>query len=116
MASRNSVPAAPAGLAFGVVAAIIITIAAWLALGAAGGIVVLILAGICLGVFFVYRTAGTSRAASTDNTDSTPRLRVEGDRPLGDTPDAHDEINPHDLPADHPGRHEAERMADGGEG
>jgi hypothetical protein len=28
---------------------------------------------------------------------------------LGDTPEAHDEITPHDLPKDHPGRQEAER-------
>ena len=117
MASRNDSPSvAPAGLAFGVVAAIVITVAAWLALGVGGGIVVLILAVICVGVFLAYRTAGTSRAASTDNTDSTPRLRAEGNRPLGDTAEAHDEINPHDLPPDHPGRHEAERMADGDEG
>jgi hypothetical protein len=30
---------------------------------------------------------------------------------LGDTPEAHDEISPHDLPPDHPGRAEAERRA-----
>lgn len=30
---------------------------------------------------------------------------------LGDTPEAHDEISPHDLPLDHPGRAEAERLA-----
>jgi hypothetical protein len=30
---------------------------------------------------------------------------------LGDTPEAHDEITPHDLPKDHPGRQEAERQA-----
>jgi hypothetical protein len=34
---------------------------------------------------------------------------------LGDSPEAHDEISPHDLPPDHPGRREAERLA-GGEG
>jgi hypothetical protein len=34
---------------------------------------------------------------------------------LGDTPEAHDEISPHDLPKDHPGRKQAEREAgDGG--
>ena len=37
-------------------------------------------------------------------------------RPLGDTPEAHDEITPHDLPADHPGRAEAERQAARGGG
>jgi hypothetical protein len=31
---------------------------------------------------------------------------------LGDTPEAHDEITPHDLPKDNPGRAEAERLAD----
>ena len=31
--------------------------------------------------------------------------------PAGDTPEAHDEITPHDLPPDHAGREEAEREA-----
>ncbi len=35
---------------------------------------------------------------------------------LGDTPEAHDEISPHDLPLDHPGRDEAERQAGGEDG
>jgi hypothetical protein len=35
---------------------------------------------------------------------------------LGDTPEAHDEITPHDLPPDHPGRKEAERLAEEGDG
>jgi hypothetical protein len=30
---------------------------------------------------------------------------------LGDTPEVHDGIAPHDLPKDHPGRAEAERQA-----
>ena len=77
---------------------------------------VIVLALVCLGAFVAFRTIGTSRTAPTDNTDPTPRLNVEGDRPLGDTPEAHDEINPHDLPPDHPGRHEAEKMAEGDEG
>jgi hypothetical protein len=29
----------------------------------------------------------------------------------GDTPEAHDEITPHDLPKDHPGRKAAEELA-----
>jgi hypothetical protein len=36
--------------------------------------------------------------------------------PLGDTPEVHDEISPHDLPLDHPGRTEAERLAGGDDG
>jgi hypothetical protein len=34
--------------------------------------------------------------------------------PLGDTPEAHDEISPHDLPPGHPARKEAERQASSG--
>jgi len=36
--------------------------------------------------------------------------------PAGDTPEAHDEISPHDLPKDHPGRAAAEDLAGGEEG
>ena len=32
---------------------------------------------------------------------------------LGDTPEAHDELSPLDLPKDHPAREEAERQAGG---
>ena len=39
----------------------------------------------------------------------------DDDTDLGDTPEAHDEVNPHDLPKDHPGRKAAEREA-GGDG
>lgn len=38
------------------------------------------------------------------------------DTAVGDTPEAHDEINPHDLPPDHPGRRAAEEQAGGTEG
>jgi hypothetical protein len=36
----------------------------------------------------------------------------DDERPLGDTPEAHDEISPHDLPPGHPGRKAAERDAE----
>jgi hypothetical protein len=43
-------------------------------------------------------------------------LTPDDETPAGDTPEAHDEISPHDLPPGHPGRAEAERQAGGGEG
>jgi hypothetical protein len=43
-------------------------------------------------------------------------LTPDDERPLGDTPEAHDEIVPEDLPKDHPGRHAAEEMAAEGDG
>ncbi len=42
-------------------------------------------------------------------------LTPDDETPLGDTPEAHDEITPHDLPPGHPGRQAAEEQA-GGEG
>jgi hypothetical protein len=39
-------------------------------------------------------------------------LTPDDETPLGDTPEAHDEITPHDLPPDHPGRAEVERLTD----
>lgn len=40
----------------------------------------------------------------------------DGQTPLGDTPEAHDEITPHDLPLGHPGRQAAEAQASRGDG
>jgi hypothetical protein len=37
----------------------------------------------------------------------------DDETPAGDTPEAHDEISPLDLPLDHPGRQEAERQSGG---
>jgi len=39
-------------------------------------------------------------------------MTPDDERPAGDTPEAHDEISPHDLPKGHPGRAEAERHAE----
>lgn len=38
------------------------------------------------------------------------------DTPLGDTSEAHDEVNPRDLPPDHPGRKAAETQSGGDQG
>jgi hypothetical protein len=40
-------------------------------------------------------------------------LTPDEDTPAGDTPEAHDELSPVDLPKDHPGRREAERQSGG---
>ena len=115
---RNSAPGPtfPTALAGGIAAAIAVAIVAWITVGSELALPVLVLAALCVGAAIAYRTVGTSRSAPTDSSDSVPRLSAEGDRPLGDTPQAHDEINPHDLPPDHPGRHAAEKIAEGDEG
>ena len=43
-------------------------------------------------------------------------LTPDHETALGDTPEAHDEITPHDLPPGHPGRQAAEHQADDGDG
>jgi hypothetical protein len=55
--------------------------------------------------------------AMSDETEPLPssHLIPDDSTPAGDTPEAHDEINPHDLPPDHPGRRAAEEQAGGGE-
>jgi hypothetical protein len=43
-------------------------------------------------------------------------MTPDDETPAGDTPEAHDELSPLDLPPDHPGRREAEREAGGIDG
>jgi hypothetical protein len=40
-------------------------------------------------------------------------LTPDDETPAGDTPEAHDELSPLDLPKDHPAREEAERQSGG---
>lgn len=101
----------PLGWLGGIAAGLLVALVAGLTVGAELAIPVLILTGLLAIVAIAYRTIGTSRSAPTDSRDTVPRLRAEGERPLGDTQQAHDEISPHDLPPDHPGRHAAEEMA-----
>jgi hypothetical protein len=51
--------------------------------------------------------------AMSDEEEPIPSAHLIPDdsTPAGDTPEAHDEINPHDLPPDHPGRQAAEDMS-----
>jgi hypothetical protein len=79
-------------------------------------IAVLILLAVCAVAFVAFRVITQRGGSDTDSTSNFPNQEPRGERPLGDTPEAHDEINPHDLPLDHPGREEAEDVAGGAEG
>jgi hypothetical protein len=59
-----------------------------------------VLAAILLVAFFLYRLLSNA-ARPADN----PPGRDDS-RPLGDTEEAHDEVNPHDVPLDSPVREE----------
>jgi hypothetical protein len=58
---------------------------------------------------------GSMENAMSDNDDPVPSAHLipDSDTPLGDTPEAHDEISPHDLPIGHPGRQVAEEQSSG---
>lgn len=60
----------------------------------------------------------THKGAPHDQSAEEPLgpLTPDDERPLGDTPEAHDEIIPEDLPKDHPGRQAAEEAAAAGDG
>jgi hypothetical protein len=49
--------------------------------------------------------------AAADHTDPVPGVGADDSRPLGDTPQAHDDLLPQDLPKDHPARRAAEARA-----
>jgi hypothetical protein len=52
--------------------------------------------------------------AMSDESEPIPSTHLipDNETAAGDTPEAHDEINPHDLPPDHPGRQAAEAQAE----
>lgn len=103
------------GVGFLLVVAFVVVVAAighpmW---GAAGGV----FAGFLLigwGISTVLQARARRTDALGDNRDPIP---VTSARPsggsFGDDEQHHDELSPHDLPKDHPGRHEAEHQAAG---
>jgi flagellar basal body-associated protein FliL len=84
----------------------------------AGGdfwIAVIVLAVVCAVAAIGYRVIAGSNRSDADASDNVPKQPARAGRPLGDTPEAHDEVNPHDLPLDNPGRHVVEDEAGGAE-
>jgi hypothetical protein len=73
----------------------------------------LILFALCLAVALVYRLIAGSSRDDADHTDSLPKQPATRSRPLGDTPEAHDELSPHDIPLYSPARRAAEQQAGG---
>jgi hypothetical protein len=59
------------------------------------------------------RERDEERGADSESKEPLGPVTSDDETPMGDTPEAHDEISPHDLPPDHPGRREAERQSGG---
>ena len=51
---------------------------------------------------------GSARAVEEDAQDAIPAMVQPEDEPVGVSSDVHTDLNPHDLPIDHPGRQPAE--------
>jgi hypothetical protein len=102
----------PALLALGACLGAVVVIVAFLA-DAGLAWPLLILFALCLAVAVVYRLIAGSSRDDADHTDSAPKQPATRSRPLGDTPEAHDEISPHDIPLYSPARRAAERQAGG---
>jgi len=90
-------------------------------------IIAIVLILVIVGIYFGFNRAAARRIADkhggdaeralSDEREPIPSTHIitDDERPLGDTPEAHDEVNPHDLPLDNPARHEAGQHV-GGEG
>src|SRR3954447_8394214 len=85
-------------------------------------IAVVIIAALVAGWFLVNSVArkrvterhGSIEDAMSDENEPLPssHLIPDNETAAGDTPEAHDEINPHDIPPGHPGREAAEKQAE----
>jgi hypothetical protein len=96
------------------VAGVILTIVGVALLGTAGlgvlAVVALAALGLAIDATLARRSRG-QRRADQDEDSALPLTHIENGhgRPLGDSPDLHDEIGPHDIPLENPARHEIER-------
>jgi hypothetical protein len=105
----------PGLLAFGLALAAVVLVVAFV-VDAEFGWALLVLTVICAAAAVAFRLLTGANRDDADSSDNVIRQPATTDRPLGDTPEAHDEINPHDLPLDNPARRQAERQAGGMEG
>ena len=73
---------------------------------------VLVLFGV-VAVGFAGHLGLRKHVENTDGDTALPasHLEAEDETALGGTPEAHEDLSPHDLPVDHPGRQEAERRS-----
>jgi hypothetical protein len=101
------------GLIAGVVIVIVVALVGFVTVGEELGIPVLVLGAICVVAALAYRIIGTSgpKASNDPGGSSIPQLDADAGRPIGDTQEAHDELNPHDIPKDSPVRAEAVAQA-----
>lgn len=91
--------------------AVIVIVAFVADAGLAWLLLILFVLGLAAAV--VYRLIAGSNRDDAGHTDSSPERAATRSRPLGDTPEAHDEISPHDIPLYSPARRAAKQHAGG---
>ena len=108
----------PGLMVLGLLFAVAVIVAAFIA-DTEIGYPVLLLTAICVVAALAYRLiAGRARGGAGSDSDSEsnfPHQEARSERPLGDTPEAHDELSVHDIPVDSPERHRSEEVAKGQE-
>ena len=98
----------------GLLMAVAVILVAWVVLGYEYAIPLLLLTVIGVLVLVGFRLISSrNRDPAASEEGGLPAQAPDPTRPLGDTAEAHDEINPHDFPLYNPGRRAAERMARG---
>lgn len=87
----------------------------WGVLGFAGLALLYTLLSLWIGRRALKAHGGNRDAAAADNLDPVPASHIipYDDRPSGDTPEVHNEVNPHDFPLDSPARHTAAAQVGG---
>jgi hypothetical protein len=104
----------PTLIVAGLLLAAAVIIVAWIAVGIEYAVPLIILAVFCtVGLVGFRLISGRNRDPAASEEGGLPAQAPDPTRPLGDTAEAHDEINPHDFPLYNPGRRTAERMAQG---
>ena len=91
--------------ATGVTAALIVAVVAGLAAGPGAAVAVIAALALWLAFTAVFRARGAAAGRAL------PAWSPDDERPLGDTPELHDRLSPHDVPKSHPSRLALERAA-----
>ncbi len=98
----------------GLALAVVVIAVAWIILGGEYAIPLVILAVVGVVMIVGFRLISSRNRDPADSEEGgLPAQAPDDRRPLGDTAEAHDVVNPHDYPLNNPGRPAAERLARG---